>query len=160
MIEIRPFRPADQPAVRALVLAGLAERWGILDESRNPDLDDLHASYVAAGGAVLVAEQRGVIVGTGALAVRNVTGPAVDSTDEQSGQIVRMSVAASARRQGLARRLVAALLNEARTRSLTHVIVETTYTWQSAIALYEACGFVEYAHDDEDVYLQMQLPPP
>jgi ribosomal protein S18 acetylase RimI-like enzyme len=146
VIEIRPFRPADQPAVRALVLAGLAERWGTLDETRNPDLDDIHASYIRPGGTVLVAEQAGRVVGTGTLAVRNGT-----------GQIVRMSVVPELRRQGLARRLVAALVADARQRSLARVVVETTRTWQSAVALYEACGFVAYACDDDDVHLQLSL---
>jgi ribosomal protein S18 acetylase RimI-like enzyme len=146
-LTIRPFQPADQLRVRALVLAGLAERWGRLDPSRNPDLDDIQASYVARGETVLVAEAGGQITATGALV----------SSSHEVGQIVRMSVDASMRRQGVARRLVAALLESGRTRGFQRIIVETTHDWHSAIALYQQCGFVQYHQDDEDVYLDLAL---
>lgn len=144
---IRPFRVTDQAAVRRLVLAGLAERWGHLDETLNPDLDNIAGSYVVTGGAVLVAEHGGVIVGTGTL---KYDGAGV-------GQIVRMSVASDARRQGLARRLVLALLNAARAAGCERVIVETMHNWHSAVALYVACGFREYDRDAEDVYLALDF---
>ncbi|HEY3725020.1 MAG TPA: hypothetical protein VGN59_16840 [Acidimicrobiia bacterium] len=37
-LEIARFAPGDQGAVRALILEGLAEHWGTLDPSLNPDL--------------------------------------------------------------------------------------------------------------------------
>ena len=42
---ISEFKPSDQAAVRRLILDGLAERWGVLDESLNPDLNDIAAAY-------------------------------------------------------------------------------------------------------------------
>ena len=149
-LTIRPFQPADQLPVRELVLAGLAERWGRLDPSRNPDLDDIQTSYVARGDTVLVVEAGGQIAATGALVC----------SSHGVGQIVRMSVDASFRRQGIARTLVAALLAEARKRGFQRIIVETTYDWQSAIALYQQCGFVPYDRDSEDVYLELTLAEP
>src|SRR4051794_34223439 len=110
-ITLRAFQPADQEAVRRLVLAGLVEHWGHLDPTKNPDLRDIQRTYVAAGHTVLVAEAGGRIVGTGTLAIETPT----------RGRIVRMSVDAALRRQGLARRMVAALLDEARRRSLREV---------------------------------------
>ena len=35
-IRIRPFDPSDQPAARALILAGLREHWGWLEPGTNP----------------------------------------------------------------------------------------------------------------------------
>jgi hypothetical protein len=35
------------------------------------------------------------------------------------------------------------------------VLVETTKEWHDAIRLYQRCGFVEYARDDEDVHLAL-----
>ncbi len=64
-ITITPFAPADQAEVKALILAGLAEHWGVLDPSLNPDLDDIAASYRQA--TFLVARCGDRIVGTGAL---------------------------------------------------------------------------------------------
>jgi len=52
---IRPFRPADQEAARRLILQGLAEHFGAVDETLNPDIDDIMASYVDRGHLFLVA---------------------------------------------------------------------------------------------------------
>jgi hypothetical protein len=42
---VRPFRPADQVAARALIEEGLGEHFGFIDRDANPDLDDIAASY-------------------------------------------------------------------------------------------------------------------
>ncbi len=59
-----PFCPEDQQPTKALILAGMKEHWGVLDESKNPDLDDIASSY--ADGVFLVAWQDEEIAGTGA----------------------------------------------------------------------------------------------
>jgi len=146
-VTIRPFRSADQDAVRRLILTGLAERWGRMDETKNPDLRDMQQTYVAAGHAVLVAEADERIVGTGTLVFETAS----------RGRIVRMSVDAGLRRTGLGRRLMAALLDGARERGLREVVVETTHDWHSAVALYESCGFAEYNRDPDDVHLRLRL---
>ena len=64
-IIILPFQPGDQNEVSGLILKGLEEHWGILDLTKNPDLNDIRSSY---GKAVfLVARLNGKVVGTGAL---------------------------------------------------------------------------------------------
>lgn len=146
-VVLRPLRPADQPAARALILAGLAEHFGALDPTMNPDLDDLAASYVARGACFLVADDAGQIVGTGALTAE---APGV-------GRIVRMSVRRDRRRGGLGRALVAALLAEARVRGDAAVLVETNRDWHAAIGLYERCGFRKVARDAECVHLSYTI---
>lgn len=145
--ELRPFRPADQPAARALILAGLAERWGALDPRLNQDLDDIWTSYVAAGGAFLVVERHGAIVGTGALSVEAAG----------VGRIERVSVQPAHRRRGLGRAISQALIAEARRRGYRLVVVETTASWRSAITLYQGCGFEPLAQHDGDLHLQLIL---
>ena len=145
---IRPFAPGDQSAARRLVLAGLGERWGWIDETRNPDLDDIAAHYVAPGHYFVVVEQDGELIGTGALVAEGTGG-------EAAGRIVRMSVAPEHRGRGVGRALVEYLLDEARRRGYRRVLVETTREWHDAIRLYQRCGFVEYARDDEDVHLAL-----
>ena len=147
---IRPFTPGDQSAARRLVLEGLGERWGWIDETRNPDLDDIAAHYVAPGHSFVVVERGGELIGTGALV-------AVGAGGEVAGRIVRMSVAREHRGRGLGRALVEHLLDEARRRGYRRVLVETTREWHDAIRLYQRCGFVEYARDDEDVHLALSL---
>jgi ribosomal protein S18 acetylase RimI-like enzyme len=146
-LTIRPFQPADQDAVRRLILAGLLEHWGVLDETRNPDLDDVQQTYVDRGHTFLVAISEGQIVGTGALLVET----------PLRGRIQRMSVDAGLRRSGIGRRMLAALLDVAHQRGFREVVLETTHDWYPAIALYQSRGFVEYDRDEEDVHLRLPL---
>src|SRR6478736_3198226 len=119
---LRPFEPADQAAAQALIVAGLAERWGTLDPTLNPDLRDIATSY---GEAVfLVAVAGDAVIGTGAL-IHEAPGVA---------RIVRMSVAATWRRRGAGRAILTALCEEARAAGYRHVVLETTSSWTDAIA--------------------------
>ena len=149
---IRRFAPGDQLAARRLILEGLGERWGWVDETRNPDLDDIAAHYLTPGHYFVVVERDGELIGTGALVAEGAEG--TEGADRQAtGRIVRMSVAREHRGRGLGRALVEHLLDEARRRGYRRVLVETTKEWHDAIRLYERCGFAEYARDDEDVHL-------
>ena len=148
---LRPFTPADQQAARALILEGLGERFGFIDETRNPDVDDIVAEYLAQGHLFLVAEDAdGALVGTGALRFE---------PDGVTCQLVRVSVRRDLRRQGIARTLVEALLAEARARGRRRVWVETNAEWRDAIALYERLGFVVFARRDGLVFLERTLTP-
>ena len=59
-LTVRDFTAGDQAEVRELVLQGLGDHWGTIEAWRNPDLDDIAASY--AGGRTVVVEHDGVIV--------------------------------------------------------------------------------------------------
>ena len=147
LYRIRPFQPADQPAARALILAGLAERWGTLDPTLNPDLQDIWTNYIVRGGAFVVATCQGQVVGTGALSVEALG----------VGRIERVSIHSTHRRHGLARMISEHLIGEARQRGYRQVLVETTETWESAIRLYTACGFSPVAHHDGDIHMALTL---
>jgi GNAT superfamily N-acetyltransferase len=146
-VTIRPFEPSDQEALRRLVLAGLTEHWGFLDETKNPDLEDIQRSYVDQGDSVLVALVDGRIVGSGALVAES----------DLTGRVVRMSVDRAMRRNGIARQMVARLLDVARDRGFREVLVETNHDWDPAVSLYLHCGFAEYDRDQESVYLRLTL---
>lgn len=98
---VRDFDAGDQDRVRQLILGGLGEHWGEVDESLNSDLDDIAATY--ASGRTVVAEQHGELIGTGTVV------PGEGTTAE----IVRMSVATSFRRSGVGRVLVEELIRTA-----------------------------------------------
>lgn len=146
-VTIRDFRSEDQAMVRTLVLAGLGDHFGTIDETMNPDLDDITAAYVATGARVVVAEFDGAIVGTGTLVEAQ---PGV-------GRLVRMSVARGQRGRGIGRSLVHCLLDEARARGWRRVLVETTDDWQDAIGLYRACGFQTEGFRDGDIHMHLDL---
>ena len=131
--------------VKNFILSGLVERWGTLDPSKNPDLDDIAISY--AKGTFLVACVGENILGTGALLHVNV----------ETAQIVRMSVAQDRRRQGLGRKILHGLLTHAQTQGYRRVILETTAIWSDAIAFYQKNGFRITSIHDGDVYFVLEL---
>ena len=146
-VRIRPLVAADQAAVRRLILIGLGEHFGSIDESRNPDLDDIQAGHVGRGHLFVVAERDNEIVGTGALIEEE---PGV-------GRLVRMSVGSRHRRQGIGRALVGHLIDAARGRGYRRLLVETNDDWDDAIGLYLACGFVEVERSAGDTHLALDL---
>lgn len=147
-VRVRDFVATDQRAAATLIQAGLRDRWGdAFDPAMNPDLDDLWASYMTNGSQLLVGVDGGdTVIGTGALIA-----------DPNGARIVRMSVGASARRQGVARTLVAALVDRARAAGVTHVVVSTDIPWTDAIALYESCGFTITGRSDDEVHLRLRV---
>ena len=145
-VRIRPFAPADQRAARALILAGLCEHWGWLDPNLNPDLDDIAASYLAPGHVFFVAQSGQALTGTGAVIV-----------DGNVGQIVRVAVHPQWRRRGIARALIAALLEAARARDLDRVWMETNDDWHDAIGLYRRCGFQEFDRRESCIFMALNL---
>jgi GNAT superfamily N-acetyltransferase len=147
-IIIRPFEPRDQIAARQLILNGLGEHFGWIDETRNPDLDDIETSYIQRGHAFVVAEIDGEPIGTGGLI----------TVDAKTARVVRMSVRRNHRRKRIGGALVTHLLDVARQRGFTRVIVATERGWDDAIGLYKHCGFTEYARDDVASTLRSRSP--
>ncbi|MGB9632552.1 MAG: GNAT family N-acetyltransferase [Chloroflexaceae bacterium] len=147
VLSIVPFEPEHQEPVRALILAGLAERWGILDPTRNRDLEDIASTYRHAD--VLVALLGGRVVGVGACVPRST----------EVGAIVRMSVASDLRRHGIGSALLQALSARAQAAGLTRIVLETTATWDDAIRFYQRYGFQMTHVHDGDVYFALDLPP-
>jgi GNAT superfamily N-acetyltransferase len=146
-VTFRPFTRADQAAARRLVLSGLGDHFGTIDETMNPDLDDIETHYIRPGHQFVLAERGGELVGTGAL------------IEEEAGvgRLVRMSVSRRHRGQGIGRALVNHLIAEARARGYRRVMIETNDDWWDAIGLYRACGFVEFDRRDGDVHMGLDL---
>lgn len=144
-MHIRDFLPTDQPAARQLILDGLADHWGELDLSLNPDLNDIAASY--ADGVFLVAYEGDKLVGTGALIPEG----------DGNGRIVRMSVDRSLRRRGIGRRLLEALVQRGREIGYQAIVLETTETWEDAVGFYQQYGFetTHYANGDRHFRLDL-----
>ncbi len=146
-IKIRPFEPGDQEAARALILAGLGERFQEMDSTLNLDLVNIWASYVSTGGRFLVAAANDRLVGTGGLVLETA----------ERARIVRMSVAADQRRQGIARRIVQELISLGQRCGCSKIVVETNEDWFQAIALYKQCGFQPYDHRHGERHFELDL---
>jgi ribosomal protein S18 acetylase RimI-like enzyme len=146
-LTIRPFQAADQDETRRLVLIGLGEHFGFIDEKMNPDLDDIQRYYVDLGHLFVLAEIAGQLVGTGALI----------EEDPWTGRLVRMSVDAEFRGRGIGKQLVHYLAGIARQRGYTRLLTETNDDWMDAIGLYHACGFETEGFRDGDIHLALDL---
>ncbi len=144
---IRSFEPRDQDTARQLILTGLGEHFGWIDETRNPDLNDIAANYIERGDTFVVAEIDGDLIGTAALIT--------ETTD--TGRIVRMSVSQMYRRKGIGRALVSHLLNVAKSKRFAQFRVSTDNGWEDAIGFYKHCGFNEYKRDELGVCFALKL---
>ena len=144
-IIITPFHRKYQTAVRKLINKGLGEHWGVVDQTRNPDLDDIANAYKDAD--FFVASKGEKIVGTGAL---------IHSTD-QVAEIVRMSVDFQYRRMGIGHSILNHLVCTAKSKGYKKIILETTETWREVIKFYEAYGFQITHWTNGDCYLELVI---
>ncbi|TXS53016.1 MarR family transcriptional regulator [Streptomyces sp. uw30] len=108
------------------------------------DKDDLVRPEEVSGdaGAFFVAYEESRPVGCGALR----------RLEPGVGEIRHVWVSPTARRLGLARRLLAALEQEATTRHLTVVRLDTHASLTEAQAMYRACGYTAIPAYDDNVY--------
>jgi putative acetyltransferase len=148
-LQIRPFCAADQEPAQQLILAGLGERWGWIDSTLNPDLNDIALTY--APGIFLVAYLNDVLVGTGALM------PEVTGEGKGALRVVRMSVRTDLRRNGIGRRILDALLEQARRIGCDHIVLETTSTWTDAVRFYRRYGFQVVGEMDGETHMVLEF---
>jgi GNAT superfamily N-acetyltransferase len=135
-LDIAVFRPSDQDDVRRLILEGLEDHWGVLDDGLNLDLEDLAASY--AHGMVLVARLDARIVGAAAV---------VPSASDE-GEVKRMSVARDQRRTGVATALLRDMVAIGVRSGWRALVLETTADWTDAVGLYQRFGFMLTHHEE------------
>ncbi len=131
-VTIRPALLADIPIVRAM-LAEYVE-WIGLDlafQEIDDELDQLPGEYVPPRGVLLVAEDGGRIAGM--IALRPLDGSICE--------MKRLFVRPEGRGRGLAKRLIAELLREARAAGYSEIRLDTLPMMGDAQSLYVALGF-------------------
>lgn len=154
-LTIRAWQGRDQDAAKDLILQGLGERWGWIDPTLNPDLNDIGATF--ATGVFLVAEiPAAEVPATEAAATLIATGAWLPE-DATSVRIVRMSVRRDLRGQGIGRRLLDALLDAAWQRGMPRAVLETTSTWTDAVRFYTRYGFVITHEADGETHMVLDL---
>jgi ribosomal protein S18 acetylase RimI-like enzyme len=134
LLELRTFEEPDFDAVwalhdEALEVAGVHGGHGPWEG----DLRDIRGTYIETGGDFLVARLDGAAVAMGGLLRRT----------KSECEIRRMRVRPDCQRQGLGRRLLAALEQRARELGFETVVLDTTEGQIAASRLYESTGYRE-----------------
>ena len=140
----------DVPAVAALELAGFP------DDAWTPD----YLAEAIAGRLptvrLLVADLGGVVVGH-----------AITSTVHEIAELQRIAVLPAYRRRGVARELIAGVVDLAAAEGADRLLLEVREDNASALALYAAAGFTEidrrpkyYRDGTAGVVLRLDLPRP
>lgn len=157
-VEIRRTRYDDPAAVRLneLVQQEYAERYG------DGDLTPMAAGHFdPPQGLYLVAfDAGGEPVASGGWRAQDAN---PEGHEDGDAELKRMFVIRRARRQGLARRILAELETAAAAAGRTRMVLETGSRQPEAIALYESCGYTPvrkfgyYRHEELSVCLGKRL---
>ena len=147
-MNIRKFKKEDQFAAQNIILNGLKEYWGSIDNTLNPDVYDVEKAFLQERCTFVVAELDGRVIGTGGLK---------KTDDPTTVELCRVSVDKSQRRQGIAKAIVIKLFEYASEMGYKKVLVETTKTWVAPRTLYKKLGFIEFSEDEKDVYMILNL---
>lgn len=124
------FRPEHAEAFRTLNLAWI-EQWFGVEESDLKLIDDPIGQIIEPGGAILMTEYRGDIVGTCALI----------PMDGKRFELAKMAVDESVRGKGIGLLLGRAVLAKARELGARSVYLESNTVLEPAITLYRKLGF-------------------
>lgn len=138
MVQLEPMRPAHVDAVVAIEAAASPSPWTAGLFAGEFDVEPETRSW-------LVAVRDGVVVGfAGVMYV------------EDEAHVMNVAVDPSLRRQGIARQLLAALINEASSRGARHLTLEVRTSNVAARQLYQQFGLApagvrrRYYPDGED----------
>lgn len=142
MIEIRAMCPADVAAVAEIEAQSFSQPW-----SRQGFLDALGLD----GTLFLVAEEEGKILGYIGM-----------YSAYEEGEITNVAVGASERCRGIGGMLLTEAQKSAGQRGISRIVLEVRVSNESAIRLYERCGFVKqgvrrgfYDFPKEDAYIMI-----
>jgi GNAT superfamily N-acetyltransferase len=129
-VEIRPFEPGDETAFRELNEAWIAGNFEV-EEADWKVLNDPVGQIIQRGGALLMAVQDGVAIGTCALLAMG----------DGAFEVAKMTVSEERRGLGIGKKLLTQVIVYARASGAKRLYLETNRKLQSAIHVYEALGF-------------------
>lgn len=132
--EIRPARfPEDLEAVRSIFTEYVKSATvGLEFQDYASEFAGLPGKYAPPRGRLLLAWRQGCVVGCAALR----------PVDAATCEMKRVYIRPAARGEGLGRRLVARILDEARDAGYTRICLDVLPEFTVATAIYESFGFV------------------
>ncbi|WP_028782405.1 GNAT family N-acetyltransferase [Thalassobacillus devorans] len=146
-LQVLPINKNFEEEAKQLILDGLAERFGYLDHSLNPDLDDIMTHYNKKGSVFLIAIVNKDLVATGAITKEN----------DQLGRVERMSVKRNYRRKGVGKLMLQSLEWYAKTLGYNRLVLETNKGWTSALNFYSNHGFTVYRNDTRRSHFEKNI---
>lgn len=129
-VEIRPFESGDEAAFRELNEAWIGGNF-VVEEKDREVLDDPFTHILQPGGALFMALQDGVAIGTCALL----------AMENGAFEVAKMTVSETCRGQGIGKKLLAHAIEYARANGAKRLYLETNRKLASAIHVYESLGF-------------------
>lgn len=135
---VRDYTLEDAAAFRDLNLAWV-EAFFTVEDADRAQLEDPQTHILDKGGAILIAEFRGEVVGTVGL---------VPGHDEGVLELIKMSARSDVKGQGIGRTLMNAAIDKAQAMGATKIWLETNTRLEAALALYRKSGFRELSGDE------------
>jgi putative acetyltransferase len=153
-IGIRQFRPGDAAAFRRLNEEWIT-RFFRIEPKEEPILADPQGTILEPGGRIFFATAAERCIGCCAL-IR---------TKDKEFEVAKMAVEPSYQGVGIGRRLLQAVIEEARRAGAQRLYLETNHVLTPAIRLYESVGFkhidpnrvVPSLYARADVYMELIL---
>ena len=127
---IREFMPGDEAAFRRLNEEWIL-RYFVMEAKDEEVLADPQGRILNRGGRIFFAIEQGEPVGCCALL----------ATSPGEFEVAKMAVTQSSQGLGIGRRLLAKVVDEARTAGAHRLFLETNHQLAPAIRLYESMGF-------------------
>lgn len=137
----------QKETAKNIVLQGFKERFGVIIDGLNPDLDDI-TGYYKENKFFYVGLYKGELAATGGII----------SESPEEYRVVRMSVVSSYRGLGLGRKMLQFLEREAQRRGAIHTVLETNKEWTDAISFYSNNGYRPYKREAERIHFRKKLP--
>ncbi|MEL7111111.1 MAG: GNAT family N-acetyltransferase [Pseudomonadota bacterium] len=135
---VRDYTASDADAFRDLNLAWVEQYFTVEDEDR-AQLNDPQTHILDKGGAILIADIDGDVVGTVGL---------VPGHDADTLELIKMSARSDVKGRGIGRALMGAAIEKSRAMGASKIWLETNTSLEAALALYRKSGFRELTGDD------------
>jgi len=129
-VRIREFEPGDEVAFRRLNEEWIRRYFSLEDKDREL-FGDPRGKILESGGFIFLAVDGDEAVGCSALL----------SMDDGGFELGKMAVTPSRQGQGIARLLLHACVEKARSRRAPRIYLETNSRLEAAVRLYERAGF-------------------
>lgn len=131
-MRVRDFQPGDRATFRRLNEEWITKYFTIEDKDRQV-FDDPEGRIIALGGAILMLESNGQVVGCCALIDR----------DSKTFEVAKMAVAEGHQGRGHGRILLQSCIDRARFCGKKRLFLETNSRLTPAVTMYRKSGFVE-----------------